>query len=34
MVRVVTEYLIVQHKIASDLSIVREAVKDIRAARS
>jgi hypothetical protein len=34
MVRVVAEYLIVQHKIASDLSIVREAVKDIRAARS
>jgi Domain of unknown function (DUF4282) len=34
MVRVVAEYLIVQHKIASDLSIVREAVKDIRATRS
>lgn len=34
MVRVVVEYLIVQHKIASDLTIVREVIKDIRAAKS
>ena len=33
-VRVVVEYLIVQHKIATDLTVVREVVKDIRAGRS
>jgi Domain of unknown function (DUF4282) len=34
MVRVVVEYLLVQHKIATDLTVVREVVKDIRAGRS
>jgi hypothetical protein len=33
MVRVVVEYLIVQHKIATDLTIVREVVKEMRAAK-
>lgn len=33
MVRVVVEYLIVQHKIATDLTIVREVVKEMRAAQ-
>lgn len=34
MARVVVEYLIVQHKISTDLAFVREAVKDIRASKS
>jgi hypothetical protein len=33
MVRVVVEYLIVQHRIATDLTIVREVVKEMRAAK-
>ncbi|MEV5710267.1 DUF4282 domain-containing protein [Actinoallomurus sp. NPDC052274] len=32
MARVVVEYLIVQHKISTDLTIVREVVKEMRAA--
>lgn len=34
LVRVVVEYLIVQHKISTDLAIIREVIKDIRAAKS